>query len=94
MQAVNETSLERTEIRLVRAHESWYENMNLPDEFKIVKRFAQEDIDKFYKKIDILLFPSQWGETFGLAIREALNRNKWVITTREGAQMEPEIRTF
>lgn len=91
LQAVNETSLERTEIRLVRAHESWYENMNLPDEFKIVKRFAQEDIDKFYKKIDILLFPSQWGETFGLAIREALNRNKWVITTREGAQMEPII---
>ena len=38
-----------------------------------------------------MLFPSQWGETFGLAIREALNRNKWVITTREGAQMEPIV---
>ncbi len=91
LQAVNEISLERTEIRLVRAHETWYKNMDLPDEFKIVERFDQEEIDKFYKKIDILLFPSQWGETFGLAIREALNRNKWVITTREGAQMEPIV---
>lgn len=91
LKAVNEISLKRTEIRLVRAHESWYNNMDLPSEFKIVERFAQEDIDRFYKKIDVLLFPSQWGETFGLAIREALNRNKWVITTREGAQMEPII---
>ena len=91
LRAVNQISLKRTEIRLVRAHESWYEDMDLPDEFKIVDRFTQKDIDKFYKKIDILLFPSQWGETFGLAIREALNRNKWVITTREGAQMEPII---
>ena len=40
--------------------------MDLPSEFKIVERFAQEDIDRFYKKIDVLLFPSQWGETFGL----------------------------
>ena len=49
----------------------------------------RSELDTFYKKIDILLFPSQWGETFGLAIREALNRKKWVITTNNGAQEEP-----
>lgn len=89
LEALVGLQLERTEIICVKAHQSWYENMEFSNIFKVIKRFDQKDLDKFFQKIDILLFPSQWGETFGLAIREALNRKKWVITTDEGAQKEP-----
>ena len=32
----------------------------------------------------MLLFPSQWKESFGLTVREALARNVWVIACGEG----------
>lgn len=89
IEATKNASLNNTEIILVKAHVSWYEGIDLPKIFKVIDRFRQDELDTFYKKIDILLFPSQWGETFGLAIREALNRKKWVITTNNGAQEEP-----
>ena len=53
--------------------------------------FTQETIDDFYDEIDILLCPSQWKESFGLAVREALLRHKWVIVTSAGGIAEDVI---
>jgi O-antigen biosynthesis protein len=36
----------------------------------------------------VLLFPTQWKESFGLTVREALARNVWVITTDAGGVVE------
>jgi O-antigen biosynthesis protein len=53
--------------------------------------FTQETIDDFYDEIDVLLCPSQWKESFGLAVREALIRHKWVIVTSAGGIAEDVI---
>ena len=60
----------------------------LPGDWSVVPRFRQEDIDSFYAEIDVLLFLSQWKETFGLAIREALARGIRVIQTDSGGTVE------
>lgn len=50
--------------------------------------YEREEVDKFFAPIDVLLFPSQWDESFGLTIREALIRNVWVISTDAGGVVE------
>lgn len=44
--------------------------------------------DAFFNSIDVLLFPSQWMESYGLTVREALARDVWVISTAPGGQAE------
>ncbi len=53
--------------------------------------FTQRTIDEFYEEIDVLLCPSQWKELFGLAVREALIRHKWVIVTAAGGIAEDVV---
>ncbi len=57
----------------------------------VVPAYSQSGLDAFFDGIDILLFPSQWKESFGLTVREALARDVWVIATEGGGQAE-EIR--
>jgi glycosyltransferase involved in cell wall biosynthesis len=54
----------------------------------IVPAYTQEGMDDFYAGIDVLLFPSQWKESFGLTVREALMRGVWVIATDGGGPAE------
>ncbi len=54
----------------------------------IVPAYTQDGIDAFFAGIDVLLFPSQWKESFGLTVREALARNVWVIATAGGGPGE------
>jgi len=54
----------------------------------IVPGYKQESMDDFFEGIDVLLFPSQWKESFGLAVREALLRDVWVIATDGGGTVE------
>ncbi len=54
----------------------------------VVPAYTQEGLDGFFDRIDVLLFPSQWKESFGLSVREALARNVWVIATDGGGQSE------
>jgi len=61
---------------------------DLPGEWNVVPRYDQEGMDNFYSQIDVLLFMSQWKETFGLAIREALSRGISVIQTDSGGTTE------
>lgn len=60
----------------------------LPGEWEVHPRFTQARMDEFYAEIDVLLFMSQWKETFGLAIREALARGISVIQTDSGGTVE------
>lgn len=60
----------------------------LPGDWQIHPRFTQAEMDAYYAQIDVLLFMSQWKETFGLAIREALARGIAVIQTDSGGTTE------
>jgi len=55
---------------------------------RVVPGYKQESLDDFFEGIDVLLFPSQWKESFGLAVREALLRDVWVIATDGGGTVE------
>jgi O-antigen biosynthesis protein len=54
----------------------------------VIPPYKEQERDGFYASIDVLLFPSQWPESFGLTVREALTRNKWVIATDRGGAAE------
>lgn len=55
---------------------------------EIVPAYTQKTIDNFFSSIDVLLFPTQCKESFGLTVREALARNVWVIATDAGGVVE------
>jgi glycosyltransferase involved in cell wall biosynthesis len=55
---------------------------------EVVPPYDQTQMDDFFDQIDVLLMPSMWKESFGLAIREALARDIWVITTDAGGLAE------
>ena len=57
-------------------------------EWSVVPRYDPACADDFYAGIDVLLFPSQWPETFGLTVREALARGIRVIQTGAGGAAE------
>jgi glycosyltransferase involved in cell wall biosynthesis len=58
---------------------------------EVVPPYDQHQMDAFFDKVDVLLMPSLWKESFGLAIREALARDIWVITTDAGGLAEDII---
>ncbi len=55
---------------------------------QIVPAYTQAGLDDFFASIDVLLFPTQWKESFGLTVREALLRDVWVIATDAGGVTE------
>jgi glycosyltransferase involved in cell wall biosynthesis len=57
-------------------------------EISVVPAYGQESLDAFFAGIDVLLFPSQWKESFGLTVREALARDVWVVATEGGGPAE------
>ena len=69
----------------------WWRDQDLSalrGDWRVHPRFSQADMDAFYAKIDVLLFLSQWKETFGLAIREAVARGIRVLQTDSGGTTE------
>jgi glycosyltransferase involved in cell wall biosynthesis len=68
-----------------------FNNWRCTGTLRIRAGFTQDNIDDFYNEIDVLLCPSQWKESFGLAVREALIRHKWVIVTAAGGITEDVI---
>ncbi|MEM9255493.1 MAG: glycosyltransferase family 4 protein [Pseudomonadota bacterium] len=64
---------------------------NVPGQVQFVPPYRQSTMDDFFASIDVLLFPSQWKESFGLTVREALARDVWVIATRAGGVAEDLI---
>ncbi|MCP5037503.1 MAG: glycosyltransferase family 4 protein [Rhodobacteraceae bacterium] len=71
--------------------ESWWKGLDtnsLPGHWKVWPRFEQAKMDDLFSNIDVLLYPSQWRETFGLSIREAIARGIRVIQTDSGGTTE------
>ncbi len=60
----------------------------LPGRVEIVPSYDQAGLDAFFAGLDVLLFPSQWKESYGLTVREALLRDVWVIATDCGGAVE------
>ncbi|MGB1139740.1 MAG: glycosyltransferase family 4 protein [Halioglobus sp.] len=60
----------------------------IPGSMEFCPPYQQSTMDDFFSGIDVLLFPSQWKESFGLTVREALARNVWVIATDAGGVAE------
>ncbi|WP_250492656.1 class I SAM-dependent methyltransferase [Caballeronia sp. GAWG1-1] len=54
----------------------------------VVPAYTQQTIDEFFGSIDVLLFPTQCKESFGMTVREALIRDVWVISTDAGGAVE------
>ena len=52
---------------------------------KIVSKVHQSEVADLYSKIDILLAPSVWPESFGLVSREALHCGCWVVASDRGS---------
>jgi glycosyltransferase involved in cell wall biosynthesis len=61
---------------------------NVAGRIDIVPAYTQDEMDAFFADVDVLLFPSQWKESFGLTVREALARRVWVIATEGGGPGE------
>lgn len=64
------------------------EYWRVPGELHFIPPYQQDSIDEFFAEINVLLFPSQWKESFGLTVREALARDVWVIATEAGGVVE------
>lgn len=60
----------------------------IPGRLQIVPAYTQGTIDEFFAGIDVLLFPTQCKESFGMTVREALIRDVWVISTDAGGAVE------
>ena len=70
---------------------SWshaFKSAKIDGKVRIMPPYSQDSMDDFYKHIDVLLFPSQWKESFGLTVREALLRDIWIISTNGGGTTE------
>lgn len=52
---------------------------------EIIGPVRQEDVPRLYAQLDVLLAPSLWPESFGLAAREAKAAGLWVIASSLGA---------
>ncbi|WP_406736914.1 glycosyltransferase [Thioclava sp. GXIMD4215] len=48
-------------------------------------KFAQDEVEKLYAQIDVLMAPSTWPESYGLVTREALAAGAWVVASDQGA---------
>lgn len=66
--------------------QSW--DWTIPGKLRFHPAYTAESMDEFFSTIDVLLFPTQWKESFGLAVREALARDIWVIATDAGGVVE------
>ena len=64
------------------------EGWRLRGRLTVVPPYDRDSIDAFFASIDVLLFPSQATESFGLTVREALARDVWVIATDCGGPVE------
>lgn len=94
IKAFQDISPDKYELRVVDAAKnvgkSWRDShyWNIPGELRFIPPYSQDTMDEFFSEIDVLLFPSQWKESFGLTVREALSRNVWVIATDAGGVVE------
>lgn len=59
-----------------------------PDNCVFLGHVDANEIDSFFSRIDALVIPSLWDETFGLIVIESIARNVPVIVSNKGALPE------
>ncbi len=64
------------------------EDWKVAGQVTVVPAYTRATLEDFFGGLDVLLFPSQWKESFGLTVREALVRDIWVIATDAGGAAE------
>lgn len=64
------------------------DNWPVPGYVNIVPGYDRDGLDDYFGSIDVLLFPSQWKESYGLTVREAMLRGVWPIVTDGGGTVE------
>ena len=52
---------------------------------EFISKTKQKDIGELYGRLDVLVAPSIWPESYGLVTREALQAGVWVIASDRGA---------
>lgn len=65
-------------------NESYPVNVPLPPEMEVVVTRGREDLDEYYRKARLLVFPSRWFETFGLVAAESMSHGIPVVAARIG----------
>jgi len=63
----------------------------------VAGRYAQDQVDALYERMDVLLAPSIWPESYGLVAREATAAGIWVVASDRGAvgaDITPSINGF
>lgn len=88
--------LQRSDYRLLLAdsainlgHQSLFpQSWDYAGQIEILPGYDHTTIDDFFDGIDVLLFPSQCCESYGLTVREALLRGVWVVATDGGGTTE------
>ena len=56
-----------------------------------IGKTPQEEIDQLYARMDVLVAPSIWPESYGLVTREAAAAGVWVVASDIGAIGEDVI---
>lgn len=70
-------------------HRSMFErDFPCSGQIMIARGYEYRDLDYFFNSVDVLLFPSQWCESYGLTVREAILRGSWVVATAGGGASE------
>jgi glycosyltransferase involved in cell wall biosynthesis len=54
-------------------------------EIEFIPKVKQQDVAQLYSRLDVLIAPSIWPESFGLVTREAAQAGVWVIASDRGA---------
>lgn len=57
----------------------------------ITGKMSTADLAHFYARMNVLLAPSTWPESYGLVSREALVHGLWVIASRQGGAMADPV---
>jgi len=56
-----------------------------------IRPFEHAQIEDFYDIVDVIVSPSRVPESYGLVAREALIRDKWVLTSTAGGQADAVV---
>ena len=93
VQAFNAIEATNYELKVVDAAKNsggtWtFHDWVIPGKMTVAPPYTRRTMDEFFGGLDVLLFPSQWKESFGLTVREAFARDVWVIATDAGGVVE------
>lgn len=61
------------------------------NKIEFIKPVDHGAVEDFYNIVDVVISPSRIPESYGLVVREALIRNKWVLTSNGGGQADAVI---